>query len=460
MADSHVHSFDGGATFFMYATHDFSNTNTGFKMLDWWVWTSTDLVNWSKAATVLPQDTPAPQSAWGECWATDGATDGAGHFFFYLSIGPAQVAVLNASSPAGPWTNALGVPLLTTAMGNALRPPATFRDPCVFKDDDGTHYLISGVFDYYIMKLDETLMALAEPPRLVDVINPTGPYGNSTDDKPFLFKNNGIYYLAWGCFYGMADSVYGPYTYAGSVVDTAAIAPAFRMNDTAGPWYSHQDYADRHGSFWAAGGQWFFSANDRSHSTDLAHRDVFRDTIFAYVHFYPNGTIAPVVIDETGVGEYRAGGRVEAEAFFSASGAARKIFDDDAGFGLALAAGGAASFPHVRGAAAGAPRVRLALRAANGGAAPAAVVARLRRARGGAGGGGAGDDGAVLGSIAVPPTGSWQAYARVDGWLDLPPAARGGDFSLVLSAVGAGAGAGAGGDDLVHIDAFAVDGSL
>jgi hypothetical protein len=101
----------------------------------------------------------------------------------------------------------------------------------------------------------------------------------------------------------MADSVYGPYTYAGSVVDTAAIAPAFRMNDTAGPWYSHQDYADRHGSFWAAGGQWFFSANDRSHSTDLAHRDVFRDTIFAYVHFYPNGTIAPVVIDETGVGE-------------------------------------------------------------------------------------------------------------------------------------------------------------
>ena len=40
-----------------------------------------------------------------------------------------------------------------------------------------------------------------------------------------------------------------------------------------------QDYADRHGSFWTANGQWFYACNDRSHSADVAHRDVYRDTV-------------------------------------------------------------------------------------------------------------------------------------------------------------------------------------
>ena len=37
-------------------------------------------------------------------------------------------------------------PLLDPAMGNALNPPTTFRDPCVFLDDDGEYYIIAGVF--------------------------------------------------------------------------------------------------------------------------------------------------------------------------------------------------------------------------------------------------------------------------------------------------------------------------
>jgi hypothetical protein len=167
-------------------------------------------------------------------------------------------------------------------------------------------------------------VSLAEAPHFVRVLNPTGPYGNTTDDKPFLHKRGGVYYLSWGCFYAMGASPYGPFTYAGSVVDTANIAPDFRMNDTAGPWYGHQDYADRHGSFWSAHGQvrrgreemgrgamwddgtvpgrrrvihpalesvlpsrrpdssppqWYWSANDRSHSADKADPQYYRDTM-------------------------------------------------------------------------------------------------------------------------------------------------------------------------------------
>ena len=275
VADPHIHPF--GDTFYLYSTHDYSPNNTGFRMDNWRVFSSPDLVSWSLVSVLNPQDTPAPPAAYHECWATDAAVRN-GTYYFYLSIGSDQVAVVSSPFPFGPWQDTLGRPMLNTSLGQALG--TTIRDPCVFYDvGTDSHFIIFGVYTYFIARLAPDMTSLAEYPRLVTVINPLGPYGNKTDDKPFIHKEGAFYYLSWGCFYGMSDSVYGPYTYAGSVISTAAIADDFKMNDTGGEWYSHQDYADRHGSFWQAGGQWYYAANDRSHSTDLAHRDVYRDTV-------------------------------------------------------------------------------------------------------------------------------------------------------------------------------------
>ena len=63
-----------------------------------------------------------------------------------------------------------------------------------------------------------------------------GPCGNHvTDDKPFMHKRNGVYYLSWGCFYATSKSVYGPFDTQGAVISTATIAPAFRMNNSIPP---------------------------------------------------------------------------------------------------------------------------------------------------------------------------------------------------------------------------------
>lgn len=325
-ADPHIHYWAETSTFYAYATHDASPDNTGFLMTNWWVWSSPDLVSWTLADVLYPNATPAPVADYGNCWATDGAhkrnaATGTMEYFFYMSIGHCQVAVMKSvTTPAGPWANVLGAPLLNST----LVPGACLRDPAVFEDDDGSHYIIAGVFDYYIAKLGDDLVSLAETMRPVKVLDPTGPYGNKTDDKPFIHKAGGKYYLSWGCFYGISDSVYGPYTYTGSAIDTVFIAPDFRMNDTNGPWYSHNDYADRHGSFWTnAAGQWFYASNDRSHSTDKHDRSVFRDTVVGYVHYFSNNSIAPVVIDGTGVGEYDAA-HIEAENFMELRGAAKK----------------------------------------------------------------------------------------------------------------------------------------
>ena len=354
LADPHLHvwpSEENSSFYYIYGTHDYSSNNTGFLMKDWWVWSSTDLVEWEEASVLTPNNTPADPATYNECWATDAATDFDGNYFFYLSIGAENVAVVNSSSPTGPWTDALGLPLLPASLGSALDPPTTIRDPSVFWDSygrgdgEGSAYIIFGTFTYYIARLGNDMMSLAEDPRLVTVINPTGPYGNSTDDKPFIHRKGDVWYLSWGCFYATSNSLYGPYTYRGSFLDTTHIAPAFRTNDTSdGPWYSQGDYQDRHGSFLTAAparslalsisggagatvGNDYWVGNDRSHSTapDPANAAFFRTSVMGYVHYRSDGSIAPIVIDGVGVGEYDGrGARIEAENFFRASGLVRK----------------------------------------------------------------------------------------------------------------------------------------
>ena len=58
-----------------------------------------------------------------------------------------QVAVVNSSSPAGPWVSPLTVPLLPASLGSSLVPSTTIRDPCAFTDDDGTQYIVFGTFE-------------------------------------------------------------------------------------------------------------------------------------------------------------------------------------------------------------------------------------------------------------------------------------------------------------------------
>jgi hypothetical protein len=66
----------------------------------------------------------------------------------------------------------------------------------------------------------------------------------------------------------MGSSPYGPFTGVGSVIDTQYLEPSFRMNITSPNWWSVQDLIDRHGSFFTANGQWYYAANDQSHSSE------------------------------------------------------------------------------------------------------------------------------------------------------------------------------------------------
>ena len=316
-ADPHVRVYND--SFYLYATSDFSINNTGFKNEKWWVWKSSDLVDWTLASTLYPNATPASPNEYNTCWATDGIEKD-GLYYFFLSLGSEEIGVMQSSSPVGPWENVLKKPLVNQSYGSYLQTEA--RDPGAFIDDDGNPYLIFGTFNYYIAKLSNDLLSFADEPRNITIVNATSQNGvGILDYKPYLHKRGKTYILSYGAFYSISSNIYGPYEYIGTWIDKNRIEPAFRTNVTnKNPcWCQDEDYNDRHGSFFSYNNQDFWSSNDRSHSGDVYNTNAFRDTILTYVHYFDNYTIDAVYINSNGVGEYKGSQLIEAENYMRSS---------------------------------------------------------------------------------------------------------------------------------------------
>ena len=143
---------------YVYATHDSSPDSKGFLMTDWWVWSSADLVRWRREGTLKPEDTFLKRP-FKDCWATFGASKN-GKYYWYFSAGPTEIGVVVADSPAGPWKDPLGRPLIPKGLT-----PTAQRDPDILMDDDGKAYMVYGTFDYFVVRLNDDMISLAEKPR-------------------------------------------------------------------------------------------------------------------------------------------------------------------------------------------------------------------------------------------------------------------------------------------------------
>lgn len=308
--DPHIRIFDGKA--YLSATHDKSVGSDRFIMDDWWLWSSEDLVNWKLEYTLKPEETYIGKPFNG-CWATD-IVKRNGKYYWYFSERNEQTGVMVADSPSGPWTDPLGKPLLSKDLT-----PTQEYDAGIIEDQSGNFYIVFGVWDFYIAKLNEDMITLAEKPKKIFINNPLGPYNldgknttNATDDKPFLHYHKGKYYLSWGCFYAMSENVYGPYDYKGSVIEKESFAPGYDA-----PTWPKGFKQGRHGSFFEWHNQWYFTYCDISQTGNR----FFRDTFISYLHYKANGEMAIVQVNGTGVGEYDATeGKIEAEDYFSSSG--------------------------------------------------------------------------------------------------------------------------------------------
>jgi len=199
-------------TIFLYTSHDEDDAE-GFKMLDWLLYTSTDMVNWTEHGAVasLKDFSWAPQD--NGAWAVQ-CIERNGKFYLYCPMHGSGIGVLVSDSPYGPFKDPLGKRLIDTDhIWNDI-------DPSPFIDDDGQAYLYWGNPDVYYVKLNEDMTSVEG--EVVKIDSKPDNY----QEGPWVWKHDNHYYLGYastccpeGLGYAMSDSAEGPWEYKGMIMD-------------------------------------------------------------------------------------------------------------------------------------------------------------------------------------------------------------------------------------------------
>ena len=191
-------------TVFLYTTHDEDDAE-GFKMQDWLLYTSTDMVNWTDHGVVASLKSFDWVKRDNGAWAEQ-VVERNGKFYMYCPIHGNGIGVLVSDSPYGPFKDPLGKPLVWQ------KEHWDDIDPTVFIDEDGQAYMYWGNPNCYYVKLNEDMISYSGD--IVKLKETPEHY----QEGPWFYKRNGHYYLAFastccpeGIGYAMSDSPTGPW---------------------------------------------------------------------------------------------------------------------------------------------------------------------------------------------------------------------------------------------------------
>lgn len=218
-------------TVFLYTTHDEDDAD-GFKMFDWLLYTSTDMVNWTDHGAVASLKDFKWNTRDNGAWAEQ-VVERDGKFYMYCPIHGNGIGVLMADSPYGPFTDPIGKSLVWQ------KEHWDDIDPTVLIDDDGQAYMYWGNPDLYCVRLNRDMIStsgdIVKFPRIEDY-----------QEGPWAWKRNGKYYMAFastccpeGIGYAMSDSPLGPWEYKGHIMNHT---PRTRGNHPGIISYKGKDY--------------------------------------------------------------------------------------------------------------------------------------------------------------------------------------------------------------------------
>ncbi|HEX2674286.1 MAG TPA: family 43 glycosylhydrolase, partial [Polyangiaceae bacterium] len=203
---------------YLYTSHD-EDSATGFKMYNWLLYSSSDMVNWTDHGIIGGVADPYKTFKWADgnnAWAPQVIARN-GKFYMYCPFpknGHMVIGVAVASDPAGPFVDPIGAPLIDRAS------TSTDIDPTVFVDADGQGYLYWGHQpNLSYVKLNPDMISYAG--NMVQVTQP-----QTFEEGPWFYRRNDNYYLAFastccpeGIGYAMSTSPTGPWSYKGSIMD-------------------------------------------------------------------------------------------------------------------------------------------------------------------------------------------------------------------------------------------------
>lgn len=268
-----------GDTLWLYTGHDAAGGQSGYRLKDWKVFSTTDLTHWTEY--------PTPLSVADFSWDRSGAAYAAhavergGKYYFYVSTNGSGIGVAVADRPEGPFHDALGRPLLTNADCAGSSHSWVCIDPAVFIDDDGQAWLYWGNRYCYAVRLKDNMVETEGEIRRIDI-----PGSNYTE-APWMHKRNGIYYLTFACgfpeklAYATAECPDGPFTYRGLLTEVAG------NSNTIHPaivWFR---------------GQWVLFYHNGAIQTDGGSYS--RSVCADYLHYRADGSMARVEMTTEGV---------------------------------------------------------------------------------------------------------------------------------------------------------------
>ena len=228
-----------GDTVYLFVDHD-EDDALYFKMKDWLLYSTTDMVNWTYRGTPLSTETFQWARQGDNAWAAQ-AVERNGKWYWYVCAEDTTMhlhglGVAVADRPEGPYEDALGKPLVPGAWG--------FIDPSVFIDDDGQAYLFWGNNGLWYAKLNDDMISLGSeimPVKGLEDPEAFGPLVMKMDyqlgkeklktgyeEGPWVTKRNGLYYLVYAAggvpehlAYSTSRSINGPWKYEGRIMDEA-----------------------------------------------------------------------------------------------------------------------------------------------------------------------------------------------------------------------------------------------
>lgn len=225
----------------------------GFLMRRWFVFSTTDMVNWTNHGTKLVVD----DFKWASANAFAGhAVENHGKFWWYVPMVHKTVKVHEgfaigvavADHPTGPYKDAIGKPIITDTTKNCI--PLNI-DPAVFVDDDGQVYFYWGSWGQVrVAKMNSNMTQLDGPVENIQGLT-------NFFEAPYIHKRNGIYYFTYSAHYpstieyATSTNINGPWTYRGLISDTLENSPT---NHQAIVTYKGNDYFIYHNAGLPHGG--------------------------------------------------------------------------------------------------------------------------------------------------------------------------------------------------------------
>lgn len=286
-ADPEIHCFDG--RYYVYPT----TSRPYHEQTTFECFSSADLTNWRNEGVIL-DFSDILWSTQFAAWAPSCArSPHDGRYYFYFSAGDgAGIGVAVSESPAGPFRDALGMPLV-----HGYPFGAQAIDAHCFVDDNGRAYLYFGGHSRCVVApLTPTMRAFNRAFRDIT------PHPNYVEG-PFMIKRQNRYYLMWSeggwtdstyaAAYGVADNPYGPFEYGGRILEN---------NPEVGLAAGHHSVLKLPGT----DDEWVICYHRRPlGETDGHHRVTCLDRLV----FHADGTIAPVTLTHEGVSAHPAAGQ-------------------------------------------------------------------------------------------------------------------------------------------------------